>query len=375
MRYLFLLFFLIMPLQHADSAWFNNAWNYKVKVEVNPNKVGTTTAITSFPVYVDLAGMPSTFWTNASSTGADIRVVESDEITETAFELVSFATTTQAGELHFMADSLGTTSTSTFYIYYGNATATAYAVTATYGRNNVWSNYIAVWHLAETSGNASDYSGNNRTATNTNATYTAVQIGNGADYNGTSAFHAVGDVSALEPASFSWSFWFEFDSQTGNPFLIDRYNAIVADGYRIYGSGTSKINVNVRRSGADVDVTSSSTLSNSTKYYGTATYDNGITRFYLNGNIDGTKTNGTGAVLYNAAATNVGFGQRRTGAAGTYLNGRLDEVRFTSTVNSASWILTEYNNQSSTSTFLWIGPEEARSTSTIYYSDDAFWFE
>jgi len=378
MKYLFLLLLFFVPSTQASAVWFDSSWDYKVKVEVNPNKVGTTTAVTSFPVYLDLAGMPASFWTNASNTGADIRVVESDDTTETAFELVTFATTTKRGELHFMADSLGTTSTSTFYIYYGNTTATAYAVTDTYGRNNVWSSYIGVWHMAESSGNANDYTGNNRTATNTNATYTPVKIGNGADYNGSSAYHAITDVSALEPASFSWSFWFEFDNQTGNPFLIDRYNASVADGYRIFGSGTSKINVNVRRSGANVDVTSSSTISNSTKYYGTATYNNGITRFYLNGNIDGTKTNGTGAVLYNATVTNVGFGQRQTGAAGTYLNGRLDEVRFTSTVRSASWITTEYNNQSSTSTFFYIGAEEAYSAGTstaTSTTDSIIWFD
>jgi len=200
---------LFMPTQ-ASAVWFDSSWDYKVKVEVNPNKVGSSTAITSFPVYVDLAGMPASFWTNTKTAGADVRVVESDEATETAFEIVSFASTTSKGELHFLADNLATTSTSTFYIYYGNPSASAYAVTDPYGRNNVWGSFAAKWHLAESSGNATDATGNGNTASNINTvTYTTSKIYNGANFVRASSQHldATDSASLTISGTTTTSFW------------------------------------------------------------------------------------------------------------------------------------------------------------------------
>jgi len=43
------------------------------------------------------------------------------------------------------------------------------------------------------------------------------------------------------------------------------------------------------------------------------------------------------------------------GGSGEYFGGTLDEMRISSTALSADWITTEYNNQSSTSTFYSVG--------------------
>lgn len=351
MRYLLLLFFLVLPLQHADSAWFNNSWNYKVKVEVNPNKVGTTTAITSFPVYVDLAGMPSTFWTNASSTGADIRVVESDDTTETAFEIVSFATTTQRGELHFMADALATTSTSTFYIYYGNVTATAYTATDTYGRNNVWSDYIRVYH----GNNTTDSSGNATATLNafTSATTSQNKVGYYSFYTSTEDTTRPIDAGSVTGRSIQG--WVRPTGSNANNYVFDIRTGL-ANGYLMLNSLT------FFEFGAGLTyVYKNDTLATT----GVSTWADNNTYMY------------TARTASTWTDANVTFNFRYTSVGATdTLKGWQDEIRITKTIDfSTSTILTTYNNQSSTSTFLWIGPEEARSTSTIYYSDDAFWFE
>lgn len=90
-------------------------------------------------MYVNLDDLPAVFFDNVQSDGDDISITEADGLTELPYELVSINTTTDRGELHFRADLASTTNTE-FYIYYGNSAASGYAVTAPFGRNNVWSN-------------------------------------------------------------------------------------------------------------------------------------------------------------------------------------------------------------------------------------------
>lgn len=396
MRYLLLLFFLIIPLQHADSAWMNNAWNYKVKVEVNPNKVGTTTAITSFPVYVDLAGMPASFWTNASSTGADIRVTESDEITETAFELVSFATTTQRGELHFMADALATTSTSTFYIYYGNATATAYTATDTYGRNNVWTQYNAVYHMNEGSGTRTNSTGGtNLTATGTVSSTTG-KMGNGADANsgGTNYLYGVDGTTFDITANLMMSTWVQIQTQpalNAEKFLIGKDTGGASNRSYVMNyndsAGTKQLRQGVSKSGnfstnaVYSQITNSMATSTWYKLRTTfATSSSNTTKitYFVNGDNKGNGTMvvnvGTPDAIFNS---NVHFYVGKYGSStAEAIDAVFDKIRLSTNLFSQAFEWTEYNNQSSTSTFFYIGPEIARtSSSTTYVSDDAFWFE
>src|SRR5690606_38973349 len=103
--------------------------------------------------YVDLSDLPSEFWTNVQSDCDDVRITTSDETTEVPREIVSCDGDTDTGELHFKAPSLANATDTTFYIYYGNSSATDYATDATYGAENVWSNgYAGVWHLEEDPG-------------------------------------------------------------------------------------------------------------------------------------------------------------------------------------------------------------------------------
>lgn len=385
MKYLFLILLFILPIQ-ADAVWFSSDWDYKVKVEVNPNKVGTTTAVTSFPVYLDLAGMPASFWTNASNTGADIRVVESDDTTETAFELVTFATTTKRGELHFMADSLGTTSTSTFYIYYGNATATAYAVTDTYGRNAVWSGYTAVYHMEA---DMTDSTGGT-TGTDTSVTYaTAGKIGDGGTFSsGANSRSSVGSIGGSSVAQSTISLW-------GNPNRnistdnIDQtfigYNAWTGNGQFFMGmttrSGLHKNRVNFYVYGENPDTSSNAAyLSSEIPASGFVKIDAQIDTstkkktFYLNGAFD--KTTSAYTTIPNVKLDNVNVGGWASAVGWRSLNGTQDELRVSESILSSTWISTEYNNQSSTSTFFWIGPEETNATSSpSATSDEIIWFD
>lgn len=387
MKYIFLLLlaFLTFSPAQADAVWFSSSWNYKVKVEVNPNKVGTTTAVTSFPVYVDLAGMPVSFWTNAKSDGADIRMVESDDTTETAFEIVSFATTTTKGELHFLADALGTTSTSTFYIYYGNSGASAYASTTTYGSQKVWEKYSAVYHYQEGSGSSYDSASSTQTMTNVNSVgaSTTSKIGTGADFEHSSSqtfFRA--DSNTFDfGEDFSVTGWYKTESIPTSGTLkgiwgkddLNTSRSWASDLYNNAGSQTVRLFVSGNAGGTNYDeFTWTKTLTTNTWFHLGFTYDISNSRATRGVLFSDAVSLGSGSVVNagstfstiynNATSTRIGnyTETRYTG----YYDGLIDELRFSRQVFDNSWVLTEYNNQSSTSTFFYIGAEQAYSAGT-----------
>lgn len=350
---------------HLDP-WFDANWDYRAKIEVAAAKVGSSTAVTNFPVYFNLAHMPAGFWSNVQSDGDDIRVIESNETTETAFEVVSINTTSQTGELHFLADSLSTTSTTTFYVYYGNTGASGYADNATYGQYNVWSTYSAVWHMQEGSGSRldSDADTNDLTAIATPATSTgklgtAVDIEAG-DLDGLSITDA-NQVGLDMTSNHTLSCWANPETTNhggtaglfvgklgggGQQSYLYRYNGdfiinLSANGtsnvgrqytYSMTGGTWYDVDFVYRASAGAVDIYVDSVLRSTQTGFPTS-IRNGTAVFYLGGTDNGQ------------------------------WDGFLDECRIANSSLSSSWIITEYNNQSSPQTFYYVGAQESNAPS------------
>jgi hypothetical protein len=129
-----------------SGPWYNASWAHREAITIQASKIDND--LTNFPVYVNLADLGSSFFSSVKGDGSDIRVTEGDAVTELPYELVKISTSTQTGELYFKANSISSSTNTTFYIYYGNAAASAYAPTATYGSQNVWTNgYVLVEHM------------------------------------------------------------------------------------------------------------------------------------------------------------------------------------------------------------------------------------
>ncbi len=105
----------------------------------------------------------------------------------------------------------------------------------------------------------------------------------------------------------------------------------------------------------DYDGTGSHTLSANTWYLIAFTYDNSAGLIgYVNGASDGTAAaNGSLATIVNFE---VALGYHPSVSSRTW-NGSLDEARVADTALSADWILTDYNSQSSPSTFYSVGSQ------------------
>jgi len=364
---------------HLDP-WFNASWGYRVKVEVNRTQVGSSSAITNMPVYLDLAGMPASFWTNASSTGADIRIVESDETTETPFELVSYATTTKRGELHFLADALATTSTSTFYVYYGNPTASPYAVTDPFGKYNVWSTstYRYVHHIdgTGTSTSPDSTSNQNNLVQKGSPTYQVTgKFARGYQSDGNDATpqgFEITNNATLSGTTLSFSAWLYFTAYPdGSRFsaLSSRTNAAVDQGYTFFRGNAGNSGAMVARINATNHV-SSQTIPQDQWVYAVFTHTSNQTKFYLNGTLRQTLTTAT----INTSANQASLGLNAW-AFNDPLDGIMEEARLTYTALSDAWILTEYNNQNSTSTFFVIGAQEAQPSSGSTPNSNILWFD
>ena len=347
---------------HLDP-WFDADWTYRVSITVDDTKVPSTQ--TSFPVYVDLSDLPADFHTNVKTDGCDIRVVEADETTETAFELVTYNSGTDTGELHFMADSLTGSGggDTTFWIYYGNAAASCYAVTDTYGRNAVWTGYRAVYHYQTLT---TDSTGNGYTLTNNGSVgqTTGQLAGQSADFGTTNSSKYLTNASNLGvvyngpvtvsswytidtlPSSGAYDNWYHLNTSNGS------VGVYIRGGYE-NNAGTRRLRHFVLANVPNVFVDTNINLTTTVWYHGVITWDNTTVRAYQGGSEYGNQAK-TGSYSQTANLFELGSGI----GSGDWHKGKLDETRVSNTALSANRIATEYNNQSDPGTFYAVGTQE-----------------
>ena len=349
------------------SDWYDSNWQYRVKVTIQSTEVDET--ITNYPAYVDLSDLPAGFHTNVKSDGGDIRVTTSDKITEIPREIVFYDSGTDTGEIHFKGDISSTTNTD-FYIYYGNAAASDYAVTDTYGRNNVWnSNYKAVYHLNEavnndvdgykdSSGNGNDGTGESMALTE----QTGKLAGNAADFDGSSDLIRMGTVSDLgiSETDITFSLWINSGSLSGRRTFFATRDAGSSDFVISGRTDGTQIDIFIAQLGnlGYIDIINVGSLSTNTWYNIQFTYDraNKSGFVYLDGVLLGSDsfTEAQPALTVENYATIGAFSPNSDN-----YDGLIDEFRLLNTNVSAEFMTTQYNNQNSPNTFYAIGNEES----------------
>lgn len=337
------------PPSSATSTWYNDDWDYRVKITASSTKV--TGDVTDFPLYVDLSELPASFHTNVRSDGGDIRVTTTNGVTELPREVVLYNAGSDTGELHFK--NTGTLSSSTdtdFYIYYGNSSATDYTETDTYGSEAVWSDYVGVWHLEEASGTRYDSTDNDNDVTENGGTSNGVTsvIGNGVDIDGgrtlsiTDASQTGLDLNTY----FSATVIASADNVLGHNNVFGK--SVPSGNQRAYGarisntSGNTQLMLYVYPNGS---TPATSAFSDSLTYAtGTASHfgyikDGTTARFYHDGSSKNTATTNS---IKNSTAPFVIGAERTDGTDG--FEGVIDELRIRTDVVSADWVATEYNN-------------------------------
>ena len=355
------------------SSTYLAGYNTRLPISIN----GSTLfgSVSDFPVYLNLADLPSSFFSTVQTNGADIRITEGDGLAELPFELVSIDTVSENGQLYFKAPSLSISTTTRFYVYYGSSTASTYADTDTYGAENVWTNnYLAVYHLEEDaagSGNSGIY----RDSTSNNA--------HGDDYvrdtRKSGDFGRIGLGQSFEESYSDYielphtvldgetdvtlSFWYRTDNSNYRTILSGARNN-TSDGaneylfwfkdqneVQFFSHGDPRVNFNIMNTNDWV-----------WRHYVSVRDDgNNQTRLYINGvgDNENPQVDSMSTLSIASGGLFIGVDQDSVGGSfGQYLDDPLDEIRIAGTVRNDSWIANSYLNQNTPSSFYTIGSVE-----------------
>jgi hypothetical protein len=326
-----------------------------------------TADLTDFPLLVDLSDMPAGFWSTVADGGGDIRVFKADGTTELAREVVACDTATDTGELWIKYEGTLSSSINTTIQIHADGASSDYAVTATYGRNNVWTGYAAVYHMEQdpsgsapqiidSSGSGTDLTSNGSMTTGDSV---AGPIGTALDFDGNDYLQAGASVAPDGASELTLSAYVK-SAAIGNDLSIigttagtfdDNNLGIRYDSEGFSGGGTNVLKFAVENQAGAVENGETASFSQTTnKQSLVLTWVSGeAPKLYTDGSETAyTAAPGTLSGVVSIPDLYVGRGLRD--ASGLW-EGAIDEVRLAATALTADRIVTEYNNQSSPSTF------------------------
>lgn len=333
--------------------------NYYVEVTIPTTSVAST--LTDYPVYVDLSDMPAAFWTHVQSDGGDIRVTQADGTTRCPTELVAIDTGAETGELHFLAPTISSATNTTYRIYYGHGALSQPAVGDAYGRNAVWADYAAVWHMQENpaSGDIIDATGNGNDLTPTNMDganqATGKLAGNALAFNGANEYLAAADDATLDfTSAYTLSGWMICADAEWSTIVA---KGLSGDANEAYELAVVRKNPDLagRHGGTNYPHALAASPSSTLFDHFARTYGGNTVTDYFRGVNDGS----TGGLSDLSATTGTVRVGRRFTAFENYTQGTIDEVRLAPTALSADRIAAEYSNQNTPGSFYSVGAEQS----------------
>lgn len=339
-------------------------WHRFAKLTIDHTKL--TADVANFPVALIWNGtngnIPAEVYNSGTyspkSDGSDIRFT-SDVMgnTELAFEIVTFTPNSTVGnarvEIYVKLTSISSASDTSFYMWWRNPQASAYAVGATYGRNAVWSNsFLAVYHMNEAA--VVDATGNGYTLTNNGTTAGTTILGTARTFASGNDLHIA--------------------SLFGSPSIITTSGLINCTGVASYAGEVFSMgdNINIRCRNNTTDGFRSSYR------YATAWHDYLMAGFNpvgagLFGGVFSVKTTATAAqflaatgqtpvtgaytdaIAYNQG-TSTYWGVHGNGGGATFnFAGTIDEWRISNTNRNADWVTAEGNSTIGFQTFITAG--------------------
>ena len=281
------------------------------------------------------------------------------------FETESYVSSTGA-----LIDWVNVPSVSTGTVIYACYDASTVSTDQSHPSSTWNSNYAAVYHLASPTSTlqSNDSTANANNGTNTspsNVTGGSGQIDGGGSFPGTSAETQGIDTPSINlGTSFSVEAWAEPAGNSDN-----NYARIAENNYQngfYLGPDANQNFPFLFIVNGNFSTTGGSGLTYGTWYHVVGTYNGSTATLY----VDGTAVAATSVSAPSIGSSAISIGYSAAHGLSEW-GGGIDEVRFPTTPLSPSWVLTEYNNQSSPSTFYTISSEQAASTPT----NDAIFFQ
>jgi hypothetical protein len=265
------------------------------------------------------------------------------------FEQESYVPSTGTAIYWVNVPTVSHTQDTVIYVWYGNANVTTSQANA----SSVWSsNYAGVYHFPNgTTLSANDSTANDDTGVIVGAIATTGEIGGGVSF-GNPGYISLPNLPDYSEADFTVSTWINFSS-------LPAYNVIMvgesqAPNVLFISTQSNGQGLRMGKTATEEDASASFTWSTNTWYHFALTRASGIFTFYVNGTPLSTNNENSSAATFDYPNVNNDIG----GDGGNFpLYGSLDEFRILSASRSADWIATEYNNQSSPSTFSTVSNE------------------
>ena len=333
------------------ASWWNASWLSRKKITID--NTASSENLANFPLRVSFSAA-NIDYTKTQNAGEDIRFVDADGTTLLSHEIETW-NESGTSEVHVKVPQIDANSNTDFiWVYYNNAGASdGQSVTG------VWdTKFKGVWHLKEDpsvagNGGTKDSTSNANNGTD-NGSMTAGQqvsskINGGFDLDGSNDYVGVPYHASLAPTSaISISAWVNYDVFTsgGTDSLISK----TANGGYAIGEDTGGLGVQIETSagsGRAIIPAASIPLSTWLHIYGT--YDGTTTRIYLNGQFVTSSTVANGAITYgsnNSLIIGADASAGTTPDAGTYTDGKVDEMRVLDAAQSADWIEAEFKSGS-----------------------------
>lgn len=253
------------------------------------------------------------------------------------------------------------------WIYYG------YDDGAQSDAANTWTEYVAVWHMDESSGHIADATGNGHNSTTEagGISYGAAgKIVTAVEWDGSGAYIDVADSADFDVAACTITAWIYPDS-----FGEGGYGRIVyhvdtagnADGLELLldtASDTLAFNTYNGAGGSEGDKSNASSIATGAWQHVAVDWDGSNSDFYVDGAAVGTPahTIGTGT-----AAAVFEIGNRSTDHSRSF-DGEIDELRFAAKSLGAAWVKFEHANINEADNELTLGSEETPSGGVSFSS-------
>ncbi len=235
------------------------------------------------------------------------------------------------------------------------------------------SNFRGVWHLNQNPSGAapqmSDASGNGNNGTSNSLTSVAGQMASGVSTNGTSSYMSFNSGLSLNSGSggaFTYSTWIRVptaetlgaimssrSSTDGGNVVID---LMVGMNGATTSAGLLMVLVRDDSNGMYAQVVGGA-INDNNWHYVTLTRNAGTIQLYMDTTSQGTNTSAGAAGSFTTNLRDIGREGRwiqdnyTTPTTNAFLDATFDELRYSNAVRSIDWITTDYNNQSSPSTF------------------------
>lgn len=373
------------------GAWWDDSWGYRFSITSDAGEVDEDTGVYSFP----LSDAPSEFWDEVKSAGADIRITDDSEA-QVPFEIVGFDGTADTGRVIFK-DAGSTSADTTWWIYYGNAAASALSAGDTYGAEAVWTDHDLVLHMQETGGTTAVDSTSNDNDFTSNGTMTSGDNIAGPtndwvalDFDGTDDYLSA-TTSNMDSSSFTISTWLRKKGSgatyifcSGPDFTIGNRITRV---YDVNFGGKFRFQPYVTFSGAEAQWrhdTSGEFPANDVWFKLDMTYDGSSTSNDPLLYVDGVATTALGENITPSGTMDTGADSYTVGAridSSNPWDGYVAGLTWSDTVRSANYIATMFSMENDPGTFWDVGAQETDSTTgfitgssaATFSSDDYSW--